>query len=306
MATVSTVTLADLIEETLDLLHRVGERPKRIVMGANDLTSAVDTTLTLTDGSTPTQTQMLLEFGDELMLVTAKSSDTVPVFTVARGYLGPAASSAIPNGTVGNLNPAYPRYQVRRAVERCIKALESPKGLPNITSGVFTRDTDKQYIEMPATTVDVFEVGHLNVITGRFDVISGWRFFEDMPVSQIATGKILRLPSVVSDADELVVKYQAPYAWSDSTEAATIDLPLGGEDLPALFAVSRIVTGREISRGEIDKVEEWNHEAAVRGGVNLRQIQALWADYYRRLDEVRSSQNVPKNRPYRKIARTIP
>lgn len=301
MATTSTVILSDLIDETLDLLHRPTERPARVVMGANDLATSGDTTFTLTAGTA--QRQMLVEFGSELMLITAKSSDSDPIFTVARGYLSTTNSGGVPNGTEGLLNPLYPRYTVRRAIERSLKILDGK--LPNIVSGVFLRDTDKQFIEMPSNTVDVFEVAHMNTINGRFDELSNWRFFEDVPVSKAPTTKLLRVASVITNTDELVVKYQSPYAWSDGTEAATVNLPIGGEDLPALWAVARLVTGREISRGEIDKVEEWNHEAAIRGGVNLRQIQNLWSDFYRRLDEVRSVQNLPKFRPYRKIPRFV-
>lgn len=300
MATTSTVTLSGLIDETLDFLYRGPERPARVVMGPNDLADGADTTFTLTDGKA--QKTMIVEFGAELMLVTAVSSDASPIYTVARGYLG-TATGPVPNGTAGVLNPAYPRYTVRRAVERSLRTLDSK--LPNITSGVFTRDPAHQFITMPANTIDVFEVGHLNTINGRFDELSNWRFFEDLPTIKASTTKLLRISSIITDTDELIVKYQTPYAFSPATEAGTVALPIGGEDLPALWAVARIVSGREISRGDIDTIEEWNHDAAIRGGVNLRQIQALWQDFYRRLDEVRSIQNLPKVRPYRKIPRFI-
>ena len=42
-------------------------------------------------------------------------------------------------------------------------------------------------------------------------------------------------------------------------------------------------------------------EAAQRQGVNLRWARELWGEVYRRGDEVKKMQNLPKYRPYRKV-----
>ena len=56
-----------------------------------------------------------------------------------------------------------------------------------------------------------------------------------------------------------------------------------------------------MSRLDLDTLGEWNQDAAIRGGQNLRLMRELWGEYYRRLDEARSIYSVPKHRPYRKM-----
>lgn len=308
MSQPTTLTMGALIDETLDHLSKYSERPAHLVLGADALSaSASDVTLTLSLGAGSVNETDLLEFGSELMLVTAKSTDATPVFTVARGYLGTTVASHNTADT-GGVNPLYPRYQVERALRRATTTMN--RALPSIASTVSTRVAGKQYVSMPADTVRVLEVGYMNpapsdftgVASDRYTEIGGWEFVDDVPSSIVSTGKLLRLPSWVRDDQQLVVKRHAPYAWSGSGESATLAVPLGAEDLPVLFAAARLVTGREISRSEIDKVEEWNHEAAIRGGVNIRLLQVLWADFYRRIDEVRGTHLVPKYRPFRKMA----
>jgi hypothetical protein len=113
------------------------------------------------------------------------------------------------------------------------------------------------------------------------------------------------LSAAIYDADELIVTYQAPYTFTGTGEAATVDVPLGSEDLAPLWAAAYGLSRREVSRSELDKIEEWNQDQAYRQGVNLRLVQQTWGEFYRRLDEARKIQYVPRHRPYRKMARTL-
>jgi hypothetical protein len=301
------LVMSDVINETLDYCHRYTERPKQIVMGATAIAASTDTQITLQAGQT-VNTSDVLEFGQELMLVTAVSSDATPVVTVSRGYLATTIASSVPTGTVGDVNPLYPRYQVQRAIERCFLGLNNK--LPFIASETYFREPDRQYVILPANTLDVLEVGYFSTSTMllgaadtfRYTEIGGWQFVQDLPASTWPS-KILRVPSWITNDLQLVVKRRAPYAWSDTPvlETSTISLPVPANDVPVLFAAAKLVAGREVSRSELDKVEEWNHEAAIRGGVNLRLLQGMWGDYYHRLDELRGLQYVPKHRPYRKM-----
>lgn len=297
-----------VIDETLDYCHRYTERPERIVMGANNLNDANDVTFTLTSGG-PLSVSDVVEFNKELMLVTAMSADSDPIYTVARGYLSTTNQGQVVTATAGGANPLYPRYTVQRAVERCNRVLN--KELPFIKTEEYTRETDKQLIDLPADTIRVLEVGFMNLFPGltttenfRYTEAAGWQFIEDLPVDiGSGTTKILRTPSYVTNGQSLIVKRQVPYVWSDESETGTLEVPVGSEELPVLFATARLVSGREISRSEIDRVEEWNHEAAIRGGVNLRLLSSLWQDFYHAVEEAKSVQYVPKMRPYRRMPR---
>jgi hypothetical protein len=298
MATTTTLTLGGLIDDTLEMLYRASERPFQVEVGSNALDSATDTQLTVSDASRVQQTD-ILEFGDEMCLVTGKSSDATPVVTVARGYAGTTASSGHATSTVALINPPWPRSSISSYVQRGINALLNSQ-LPSTTTESMTRTTDMQYIVMPELTMRVYSVRHLIGQTGRIIDVGGWQFEQDMPTGLISSGKALRLPTSVENNDSVIVMYQLPYAFDGSGETATIAVPLGAEDIPALWAAAYSVSRREISRMDVDKIEEWNQDAAMRQGVNLRWARELWGEVYRRVDEAKTMQNLPRNRPFRK------
>ena len=302
MATTTSKTLKELIEDTLSILYRNSERPFQVTTGSNALTAdATDTTCTLGSGASSVSATDILENGQELMLVTAKSSDATPVFTVARAYANTNVEASSTADTL-LINPSFSRRDISVYIQRCFKSLMNTH-LPAISSGSYTRTSKKQYIEMPATTVRVLSVRHMVTSTGRIVDVGGWQFEEDLPTGLISTGKALRLPSTVDDDDDMIVTFQAPYAWSDTTpvETSTISIPTGAEDIPALWAAAYAVSRREVTRGDLDKIEEWNQEAAMRQGVNLRWARELWGEVYRRVDDAKRLQYVPKYRTFRKI-----
>lgn len=301
-------TLSGLIEETLNALMRPEERPYRTTVGATALASNSDTTLTIVDDDAVTVTT-LLQGGNELMLVTGKTDDATPVFTVSRGYLGtPLENHA--TGSVLEVGPiTYPRNEVKAWVVKAVRAMNKP--LPNLMSSTFFRDTAKQLITMPSGTMQVYEVRHEVQDTSRLVDIGGWRFERRLPTTVASTGLAVRVPSGISDDDELIVTYQVPYTWNTSgtdtpaSEDDTVDLPLGADDVVPLWAAAYGAARREVSRAELDRIEEWNQEQAIRAGVNLRLIRDLWGEVYRRLDEARHDLYVPRVRVYRKLPRII-
>jgi hypothetical protein len=175
-------------------------------------------------------------------------------------------------------------------------------GLPLLVSGVFTRATDMQYVSVPENVREVLRISVVESSTGRIGELHNWNLFQDLPTALYPTGKIVRLPASVKNSDSLHVVYRVPYRWSSypaaPTEAATVSVPEGAEDLPALYASAWLVSAREISRGEIDRAEEWNRSEPQRGGVSLSLSRALWQNFYRALDEARRLNLPPLHRPY--------
>lgn len=301
MATTVTLTMSDMIDQTLSELYRLSERPYQTTVGSNDLTaSAADVTLTLGDGSNVNVSD-ILEVDAELLLVTGKTADATPVFTVTRRYAGTALAAHV-EGSVVLKSPQFTRTQIKNRIERFFSG-PAHTYLPSITSETMQREPDLQYIVMPATCVRVLSVRHFNTMTGRIIDVGTWRFEEDLPADVVPTGKALRLSTLISDDDDMIVTWQRTYAWSTTpiTEASTIAAPLGTEDLPVLWASAYLTARREVTRLELDTVEEWNQEQATRLGVSLRQVRDLWGEFYRRVDEARKTQYVPRHRPYRKM-----
>lgn len=295
MGTTTTVTLGDLVNETLAELYAVTEYPRSVTVGSAALETVQATTLTLGDGADSVGVSDVLEApAGELLLVVGKSSDAVPVFTVSRGYMGTARETVATGGTL-LLNPTHPRTRIVRALQR---AFDGPltAHLPLITSEVFNQPDDMVHVPLPERCLRVFEVRYMDPGAGRIIDIDGWVFEDHVPVTVVPSGKALRVPTVVAPDDDLWVTYHSVYEWSGDT----VRLPVGARDLPVLFAVAYLVSGREVSRTELDRVEEWNQEQAVRQGISIRITRELWGNFYRRLDEAKRVNPVPKTRVYRK------
>lgn len=296
MSTVS-VTLGTLVDSALDELQAPTEQGKLVILGSALDTD--DTTFTLSTGSASQYD--LIEIAAEVMLITDKSADANPVYTVSRAYARTTADSHS-SGDVGYLNPQWHRQRVANAVKRAFPRLEA-LGVPLLTSAVFTpADADEHQwrlvLELPAETREVWSV--------RDDLaeIEGWEYIEGLPTASYSTGKVVKLPRVAVDDDDFNVTYQIPYRWStypsEPVEASTITVPEEAVGLPAAYAVAWLVSAREISRGELDRAQEWNTSEPTRGGVSMRLAQSKWQDFYRQLDEVRRVDTPQPRRTFRR------
>ncbi|KKL16733.1 hypothetical protein LCGC14_2492600 [marine sediment metagenome] len=297
MPTTTTVSLGDLVEETLDSLYRSAERPTQLVVGSDALDNDSDTQFTLSLGSVNITDRVEGPAG-ELMLVTAKSADATPVYTVSRAYQNTTKADQA-TGTVFLKNPPFTRSQVTRWIQRGVSSLMNAE-LPHWETAEYTRHADFQYIELPADTLQVLRVRYFGLLEGRFSDVGGWEF-QEVPTSLVTSGLVLRVSAVITVDDDLIVDVQRPYAWTGSGEAATVPLPVAAQDIPVLFASAYGQSRREISRGELDKIEEWNQDQAIRAGVNLRMIRDMWGEVYRRVDEAKKIHRLPKTRPFNKM-----
>ena len=303
MATTVSTSLGTLIDEALSRLYRHSERPLQVTLtGAFSSTS--DTTMNLATGdASKVAVTDVIELEQEALLVTDVNT-TTDVVTVARGYAGTTAADH--TGLTVLVQPGHLRADIARFVQRCVSGPMNVY-LPYVTSSTTLkyREAGKQYVLMDADTQRVLSVRHYIGTTGRIIDVGGWQFEEDVPTGLISTGKALRVPSTVEDDDGLIVTWVAPWSWTGSGEAATIDLPLASEDLPSLWAAAYATTGHEITRLDLDQIEEWNQDAAVRQGFNVRLMRELWGEFYRRVDEARRVQNLPRNRTFRKMPKVI-
>jgi len=305
VATNVSVSLGTLIDETLSRLYRHSERPLQVTMSGAP-SDAADTTLTLTTGdASKISITDVIEINQEAMLVTAVDTAT-DTLTVARGYAGTTAVATHEGTDPVLVQPGHLRADISRFVQRCVSGPMNIY-LPYITNATMYRTSGKQYIEMPAATQRVLSVRHMIGVTGRIIDVGGWQFEEDLPTGLVTSTKAVRVPSTVENDDALIVVSVEPYAWSvvPPAESSTLSVPLATEDLPSLWAAAYAITGHEITRLDLDQIEEWNQDAAVRQGFNVRLMRELWGEFYRRIDEARRVQNVPRNRTFRKMPKVI-
>ena len=302
MSVTKMLRVGDLIDDALETLYRTGERPRQVTLrptgGGLDTAGTV---VTLDPGSVDLiQVTDVIEFGSELMLVTGKSGDAITEFTVNRGYAN-TIRGVHPAGSVGLKNPQWGRAQVRRAIARYFTRAGN-LWLPKITSGVYRVEGEKLYVKLPKDTMRVLEVTYLHPETGRFVFIDNWTFHSRVPTSVVSTGKALRVPTPVEMEDDLMVTLQGVYSFTGpGTDRDTIRVPVGSDDLPQQYAAAYLLTGRELSRTEVDHVEEWNQEQVIRSGVNIRLMRELWGQFYRSTDEARRLVDTPRYRSFRKI-----
>lgn len=298
MPTTSTVAFSALIEETFDLLYQQAERPKEVAVGTNALTDGNDTALTLAFGDEDS-----VHVGDRLetaagetLLVTAKTEDQTPVFTVRRGvYNTSSLAAAVAAGAYLIVEPSWPREQVKRTIRRFIGGvLPTVVPLRETSSGSLV--ADKQWIKLDADVSEIFEVYWINDL-GRPITIDQWRFDPDVATAVADTGKILEMPPGLDEDTTFYIVNGKEYTVPDG-ESDNVTLMLGSQDLVSLYAAAFLTTGREVSRLAVDRIEEWNQELANRQGLNVRLIRELWAQYYRRVDEVKRIQYRPKRRPF--------
>lgn len=317
MALLSSVTLGELIDDSLEYLYRDAERPRTVVLGADALASVSDTSFTLATSGDWEAVEPLdvLENGRELVVVTAKSSDATPVFTAVRGQLGTTdVRQTAASGAVLTLNPQWTRLRVQKAIERCLRRA-MPVTVPSLTTTQVQVGQDKRILEVPATAIDVKRVAWYDTERGEWFTLDGWEFVDDVPVAISSTGKMVTLHQRATRLGNVnggnvqpyfQVTYQVPYSWetggtSPASEADEIELPMSALDVPVLYAAAYLHLGRELTRLELDRVEEWNQDQAMRQGANLRLVKTAWDSYYQAIDDVRRTQTVPRHRPFRKM-----
>ena len=258
----TTVTLATLIDRAVYEIEAPAERGTPLVLGSNFLENVTDTGFTLTAGAL--QVSDIAEFGSELVLISAKSSDLVPIYTCSRGYYGTVAAVHAEND-VGLANPQWARRRVADMVARGLPRLEA-LGVPLIGSVTLNRTAGLRQLELPAEVRQVLQVLYNNETSGRILELDGWFQYDTVPTGISSTGKVLMVPYYVEDSDDLHIVYSEPYVWGTAafpSETATVTLPVGSEDLPARYAAAMMVSGREVARQDLDRAEEWVHTARL-------------------------------------------
>lgn len=298
-------TLKTLVDRTLSRLVSPREFPYLVELGGSPLTGAeTDRTCTLRDASRVAPTDVL-EFGEELLLVSGRSSDAVPVLTVVRGYMGSPVSTHL-SGDIGFKDPRYPRWDVTQTVRQALSA-GITSSVPAVSSETFTVLPESSLIQLPDNVFDVIRVQVLDS-QGRLVDLSRWDFIDFLPAAHWPSGKGLQINTGPGESDVFWVTYTHPYTWleggvatNDPTPDSVVEIPSGAVDLPVLWTAATLATGRELSRTDFDRVEEWSQEQAVRQGVNLRLVRELWGEFYRRVDEVKKTRPIKRHRPFQRM-----
>jgi hypothetical protein len=291
-----TITLGTLVDRALAEARNMYEVGRPVVRAESLSTS--DNTFTL---NVDANIGNILEFGSELILVTDKSADATPVYTGQRGYFGTTAA-ARSAAEAGILDPTYTRRQTALGVQRAFPAMEAGRVRPRHTAA-FTAIDDptatvdgRVVVELPTAATDVLGVRY------GLDKIPGWQLLTDVDTDVFTDGRVLLLPYGWDTSWGVTVTYEAPYRWStypdDPVEASTVQVPEQAQFVPSTYATAYLLSGREYSRTELDRAEEFSRSEPVRGGASRATVRDAWAAFYRALDEARRTDNHIPERPY--------
>jgi hypothetical protein len=291
---VLTVTLGQLVDRALDELEAPPEVGRAVVL-STPLDATINT-LQLLDATTVSVTD-IIEFDNELVLVLSKTTDANPTLTVVRGYYR-TTPRAHATGTAGYLNVAWPRTRIASAVIRSFTRLEAFKVYFVDSQVMFpstTIDSERLLIELPEGTRGVYSVRR------GLTEMRDWRFLY-MPRTDYSTGVVVALPLAVFNYDEFSVTYRRAYRWSSypdpPDEDSTMQLTEGAQDLPSAYAAAWLISGREVSRMDIDRAEEWQSGEPARGGISAGLVRAKWQEFYRMVDEARRLEPHLERRPF--------
>jgi hypothetical protein len=300
------VTLEALVDRVLAGMQSPQELGRRISLSDTLTTSTA--TFNVSD-ATLFQVTELLEFGSELMFVTAKSSDLAAAdVTVVRGYAGTVAT-AHTSGDVGAINPPWPRKVVADQLVAAFPYMEGNRLPLIVTSAELTPEQDPfddniWLVDIPAAARHVYLVR-----IGLKDV-NGWTYIDNLPTTgtyAYTTGKVVRLPAysrsyypeMTPSADMVVtVVYRAAYTWSDDPpdESSTIDIGEGTLEVPVKYAIWQLTEARERGRQQVDRSTELREGLGFDTGP--QHVRLARETFFSALDVARRLEPPPRTRPF--------
>lgn len=282
-----TVTLGEAIDRALLELESPAEAALEVLFAEDAPATGSGVTLTVSNGDV--NVSDIVEWDAELLLVTSVSGSTV---TASRAYYGTSKAAHL-SSTPAKVNPQFARHRMTEPIRRAPVRLEA-LGVPLIKSVTQARAAnDDRSLTLPSDCRQMVRLYGYDKDNLPFDV-GGWREIEEL--------QLLMYPPL-GTVTQLTLVYRAPFAWSTSPafpdEAATLVVPEGASELLALYAACWMLSGREVSRQEIDRSNEHQTQDQVRLQSGTGLVRAKWQEFYRSLDEVRriTDHAVPKHRP---------
>lgn len=296
-----TVTLGELVDRTLAGLQAPNELGRRVVL-ADTLTTST-TTFNVTD-ATLFQATNLLEFGNELMYVTAKSSDLAAAdVTVVRGYGGTTAA-AHTSGDVGAINPPWPRQRVADQIVAAFPYMEGNR-LPLIVTTTELA-ADRDLVDNCTWIVDVpAAANHVHLVRAGLRDVDGWTFIDNLP-AVYSTGKVVTLPAYSRayypegspENQVFSIVYSAAYTWSvdPPVEASTITIGAGTGEVAVKYAIWQLVEARERGRQQVDRSTEFREGLGFDTGP--QHVRLARETFFSALDIARRRHVPPRTRPF--------
>lgn len=277
-------TFAELVDSIHSSLHSyTGHQEQMTYLTAG----ATDSALTLSVADSSEIRKGIVEVGDELMYATASDSGIVTLAPFGRGFRSSVAAAHDANVAVVS-DPAFPRVEIKRAINQTIDALYpslwalNTYEVPDYTPVVGT-------YELPADCVAVSEVRVLTPgdPTQTWETLLSWSF---NPHSSEATGKAITFGAQLVPGAEIRVVYRGRFTnlvEDDDDLTADAGIPGSCVDLLLYGVAARMVRFLDPARIQLSAVENVSRAQVVQAGDAGRLANQLYAMYQQRLQEER-------------------
>src|SRR6266487_113436 len=248
--------MAVAFSDILTALAGYLELPDQLGVTAASIATAGATTFTMATSSDPIPLGSKVEIEHELLRVTgfARGSPN-DTYTVVRGIEG---STAVAHTTVGTpvfVDPKYPRWLRKRAVNRVLTEWVSAKAPRVLQDTSQTFSPISGIVAVPATAIDVLEVGWVPPgYTELWSLKHGAP--RPYPTSLISTGRGVALYGEMGLPGYIAyVSYTVP--WSElALDADTLPAEFpGGKDMLAAGAAAAMLGAKFNLRATFDAAQ---------------------------------------------------
>jgi len=274
-------TFVQLVNQVHSLLHSYCGTQEQITA----LTASVDASVTsfsVTSGAA--FSRGLIEIEDELIETDASDTSSIAAFPFGRGARGTTAA-AHSSGVKVTYKPAFPRFEIKRAINQCIDQIYPQ--LYSVKSTTFTSVGSQATYPLPTDCDKPLKV--IWETTGPslyWQTVASWEFETN---SQVANGNALTFHEYVQPGRTVKVVYIAkPSQFSaDADTFAAKGIEESWLDVLLYGAAAKLVRFMDPARLSLNSVENLSRAQVVGVGDAGKVANQLYAMYQQRLNEER-------------------
>lgn len=236
-----------------------------------------DTATSLPVNSTDSVKRGLVEIDDELIYVDSVSS-TLSVPPFGRGYRSSTAA-AHSSGAMVLVDPAFPRFEIGKAVDQVVEALY-PALYQVLETTLDSQVVDRSYT-LPAGVETILRVETKwdQDPSDYWHPINNWEF-------EPGTAPVLNLYEGALPGWDIRVVYTQKFG-ALTTDFATAGIPESYVDLIEFGVTSRMIRFLEPARLQLGSVENVSRAQVIDAGAAGRTATQLFALYQQRVAEER-------------------
>lgn len=275
-------TLNDLVASIHSSLHSYSGTQEQVTW----LTAACDdATTSLTIASSDTVNRGLAEIDDELIYVDSSTDGTLTLAPFGRGFRGSTAAAHAQNAMV-TYDPAFPRVEIRRAIDQCVQGLFP--ALYQIKTTTLTYDASQVSFELPADCEGVLAVKEeASSSLNHWNPVSRWKYDAN---SALTSGKALAIYDCPRPGATIQVVYRAAFGTftAGADTLGSVGLSESYTDLILYCVASRMIRFLDPARLQVGAVENLSRSSVVQAGDASKIATQLYAMYQQRLTEERT------------------